>query len=243
MRTLNTMLSFDTIKSNERGHVNHGWLKSAHTFSFANYHNPKQMGFSDLRVINDDYISAGGGFGMHPHQSMEIFSYVTEGELEHKDSMGNGEVIKSGDVQFMSAGAGVVHSEFNPTQDQTTHLFQIWIYPNEKGGTPTYQQTNFSNEEKQGRLKLIVSDNQEDNSLLIKQNARIYAGLFNQGESTTFQMEKHRSYYAHVIKGSISFNGLPLSHGDGLKIFEGQGELTIDQASDAEILFFDLNKH
>ena len=243
MRTLDTMLAFDTIKSSERGHADHGWLKSAHTFSFANYHNPKQMGFSDLRVINDDYIAAGGGFGMHPHQSMEIFSYVTEGQLEHKDSMGNGEVIKAGDVQFMSAGSGVVHSEFNPTNDQTTHLFQIWIFPNEKGGTPTYQQKNFETSEKQGKLRLIISNTKEDGSLFIKQNAKIYAGLFKSGENAVFNMNKNRSYYVHVVSGDISFNGLPLTKGDGLKIYEGQGDLVINNANDAEILFFDLNKH
>lgn len=243
MRTLDTMLAFDTIKSSERGHADHGWLKSAHTFSFANYHNPKQMGFSDLRVINDDYISAGGGFGMHPHQSMEIFSYVTEGQLEHKDSMGNGEVIRAGDVQFMSAGDGVIHSEFNPTNNQTTHLFQIWIFPNEKGGTPTYQQKNFKQSEKQGKLKLIVSDTKEDGSLFIKQNAKIYAGLFKEGENTVFTMNKNRSYYVHVVSGDISFNSLPLTKGDGLKIYEGEGNLIIDNANNAEILFFDLNKH
>ena len=243
MKNLDTMLSFDIIKSAERGYADHGWLKSAHTFSFANFYNPKQMGFSDLRVINDDYIAAGGGFGMHPHQSMEIFSYVTEGQLEHKDSMGNGEIIRSGDVQIMSAGSGVVHSEFNPTLDQTTHLFQIWIYPTEKGGTPTYQQKNFSREEKSGKLKLIISDTQEDGSLFIKQNAKIYAGFFDKEDNINFYMNKNRSYYIHVISGNISFNNLPLSTGDGLKIFEGDGNLSIKDANQAEILLFDLNKH
>lgn len=192
MKNLNSINKFEIIRSNERGMANHGWLKSAHTFSFANYYNQKKMGFSDLRVINDDYIDAGQGFGTHPHASMEIFSYVTEGSLEHKDSMGNGTIIKTGDVQLMSAGDGVRHSEFNPDQSQRTHLFQIWLFPNTQGGTPTYQQKYFPPSDKQGKLKLIISNSPSDEHLFIKQNASIYAGLFNDDEKTSFSMNKSR---------------------------------------------------
>lgn len=239
----NNIQNYEILKSNQRGHANHGWLNSYHSFSFADYYNPRQMGFSDLRVINDDDIAPGMGFGMHPHRDMEIFSYVTEGELAHKDSMGNGETIKVGDVQLMSAGTGVRHSEFNPSSKNKSHLFQIWILPSEPGGQPGYQQKYFSEESKRGQLKLIISPNGEKDSLVIKQNAKIYAGLLNGEESTHLETVLSRSYYVHVIKGSIHVGGILLSAGDAIKIFEMDGNLTFDKADNAEILVFDLMKH
>lgn len=242
--TLNTnILNYEVLSSNNRGFVDHGWLKSAHSFSFANYYNPKQMGFSELRVINDDLIAPGMGFGTHPHESMEIFSYVTEGQLQHKDSMGNGTIIETGDVQLMSAGDGVRHSEFNPSHNQQTHLFQIWIYPSRKGGTPTYQQKNFSKENKKGNLKLIISNSYSDEHLFIKQDTSIYAGIFDKNDILKFNMNENRSYYVHVIKGDISFDNINLHTGDALKIFKGKGDLTIHSGNNAEVLLFDLPQH
>lgn len=235
--------NYEVLKSEERGYANHGWLKSYHSFSFANYYNPRQMGFSDLRVINDDVIAPEMGFGMHPHRDMEIFSYVTEGELSHKDSMGNGETIKVGDVQLMSAGNGVVHSEFNSSSTDNTHLFQIWIMPSEKGGKPNYQQKYFAPKEKQGKLKLIISQDGRDGSLIIKQNAKVYAGLFDKEDNYILKTDINRSYYVHVIKGSIYIDGIPLTQGDAIKIFSIDGDLVFANGREAEILVFDLNKH
>lgn len=240
---MSNLKKIEILRSNERGYANHGWLKSYHSFSFANYYNPKQMGFSDLRVINDDVIEANKGFGMHSHKNMEIFSYVTEGKLAHKDSMNNEETILTNEVQLMSAGSGVMHSEFNPSNNESTHLFQIWIMPNTMNEEPTYQQKSFSDDEKRGKLKLIVSPEANNGSLKIKQNTYVYAGLFDEIEHTSFNMEKNRSYFIHVIKGHVSFNEISLSKGDALKIFEGEGLLSIHNAKDAEILFFDLDKH
>lgn len=235
--------NYEVLKSEERGYANHGWLKSYHSFSFANYYNPRQMGFSDLRVINDDVIAPEMGFGMHPHRDMEIFSYVTEGELSHKDSMGNGETIKVGDVQLMSAGNGVVHSEFNSSGTYNTHLFQIWIMPSEKGGKPNYQQKYFAPEEKQGKLKLIISQDGRDSSLVIKQNAKVYAGLFDKEDNYILETDINRSYYVHVIKGSIDVDGIPLKSGDALKIFDINGPLFFNNSNESEVLVFDLLKH
>lgn len=242
MKTHKSFKKAEFLRSNERGTANHGWLKSHHSFSFANYYNPQQMGFSDLRVINDDYIAAKGGFPTHPHSNMEIFSYVTEGALAHKDTMNNEETIQAGDVQIMSAGTGVAHSEFNPT-NTTTHLFQIWLYPSVEGGNPRYQQKRFLDSEKQGKLRLIISPDERDGSLGIKQNAFIYAGLFDGVEETNFPLKSERSYYLHVLSGEIDANGELMETGDALKIFEDDGELILNNATNAEVLFFDLNKH
>lgn len=234
--------NYELLLSSDRGHAKHSWLDSKHSFSFANYYNPKQMGFSDLRVINDDTIDAGQGFGMHGHENMEIFTYVTSGQLAHKDSMGNTEIIEAGDVQLMSAGRGVRHSEFNASAINKSKLLQIWIYPSEKGGLPSYQQNNFSNEDKKGKLKLIISEHGEADSLSIKQNAKIYSALLSIDNKINFTMSKERSYYLHVVNGELSVNGKNLYSGDALKIFEGEGELVLDNGLNAEVLLFDLNK-
>lgn len=234
---------FEFLKYEERGHAKHGWLDSKHSFSFAQYHNPFQMGFSDLRVINDDWIDGGYGFSKHPHNNMEIFTYVLEGALEHKDSMENGEVINPGDVQMMSAGTGVFHSEFNPLPNTKTNLLQIWLYPNVKDENPTYQQQSFKSEDKRGKLKLIVSQDQRNGSLKIKQNASIYAGLFDGDEQATLPVNEDRSYFVHVVKGDVKINDIPLKGGDAMKIFKAMKDIKISNGKNAEILIFDLNKH
>lgn len=226
-------------KANDRGPANHGWLNSWHTFSFANYFDPKQIGFSDLLVINDDTVDAGRGFGAHPHDNMEIFSYVLEGELGHQDSMGNGSTIKPGDIQLMSAGNGVVHSEMNASKTDSVHFLQIWIMPNVKNDAPNYQQIHVSNEEKQGKLRLIISPNGADHSLTIRQDAKVYAGLFDKNDTETFQLDFQRYYYLHVAKGSLHVNGQTFNAGDGARIRE-ESALTFSNGNDAEILLFDL---
>jgi redox-sensitive bicupin YhaK (pirin superfamily) len=238
-----TLNNFELHRSEERGSGDHGWLKSKHSFSFANYYNPKHMGFSDLRVINEDRVSSGRGFGMHGHKNMEIFSYVLEGQLQHKDSMGNGEVIIPGDVQLMSAGTGVMHSEFNPSPDNGVHFLQIWIMPKENGGQPSYQQKNFDNTSKRGNLKLIISEAGENGSLKVKQNAKVYAGLFDGEESAKLEVDVARSQYIHLVKGQLKVNGIELNGGDALKIYGNNKELFFHDGKDAEVLVFDLNKH
>ena len=226
-------------KANDRGPANHGWLNSWHTFSFANYFDPKQIGFSDLLVINDDTVDAGRGFGAHPHDNMEIFSYVLEGELGHKDSMGNGSTIKPGDIQLMSAGNGVVHSEMNASKTDPVHFLQIWIMPNVKNDAPNYQQIHVSNEEKQGKLKLVLSSDGADHSLTIRQDVKVYAGLFDKDETETFQLNPDRYYYLHVAKGSLEVNGQRFNAGDGARIRK-ESELIFSHGNNAEILLFDL---
>ncbi|MGC7404691.1 pirin family protein [Pandoraea pneumonica] len=229
----------DIRKAADRGVANHGWLNSHHTFSFANYYDPKQVGFSDLLVINDDRVAPAQGFGKHPHRDMEIFSYVLEGALEHKDTMGTGSVIEPGDVQLMSAGRGVAHSEFNHSPTSPVHFLQIWIVPNEKGITPEYQQQRFTPEEKRGRLRLIMSPDGADNSLHIHQNARVYAGLFDGDESATLAIAPNRYAYVHVARGSVELNGVALGEGDGVRVRE-ETALTLSKGRDAEVLVFDL---
>lgn len=229
-------------KASDRGLANHGWLKSFHTFSFASYRNPAEQGFSDLLVINDDRVSAGKGFGQHPHRDMEIFSYVLEGALEHQDSMGTGSVIRPGDVQLMSAGRGVTHSEFNHSHDEPVHFLQIWIVPAVGGAEPRYQQANFSAEDKRGRLKLIISPDGTDGSLHIRQDARVYAGLFDGDESATLKLPANRNAYVHVARGSVELNGLQLQEGDGVRLRQEQ-LIELSKGSDAEVLVFDLRPH
>lgn len=238
-----TLNNFELHLSNARGGGDHGWLKSKHSFSFANYYDPKHMGFSNLRVINEDRVSPGRGFGMHGHKNMEIFSYVLDGQLQHKDSMGNGEVIVPGDVQLMSAGSGVMHSEFNPSADNGVHFLQIWITPKENGGQPTYQQKKFDSSSKRGKLKLIISEDGQDNSLKIKQNAKVYAGLFDANESFKLKVDVARSQYVHLVKGQLRVNGVELNSGDALKIYGNNKELLFHDGKDAEVLVFDLDKH
>src|SRR5947199_4453341 len=188
-------------RSNERGYADHGWLKSFHTFSFADYFDPQHVEFGPLRVINEDRVQAGAGFGTHGHRDMEIISYVLSGELAHKDSLGNGSTIRPGDVQRMSAGTGVRHSEFNPSRSDSVHFLQIWIQPNVLGIAPTYEEPRFSSEEKRGRLRLIASPDRADDSVLIHQNARIFAGLFDGTESATLELNDGRRIYVHVARG------------------------------------------
>ncbi|MBX8549323.1 pirin family protein [Pseudomonas cichorii] len=226
-------------KASDRGAANHGWLKSFHTFSFASYYNPLEQGFSDLLVINDDRVAAGKGFGQHPHGDMEIFSYVLEGALEHKDTLGTGSVIRPGDVQLMSAGSGVAHSEFNHSASEPVHFLQIWIVPNVAGAQPTYQQEHFSPEQKRGRLKLIISPEGNDGSLKVRQDARVYAGLFDGNESASLELAADRHAYVHVARGSVMLNGERLGEGDGVRLRDEQ-QIHLSEGVDAEVLVFDL---
>jgi hypothetical protein len=226
-------------RADERGYADHGWLKSFHSFSFAEYHDPDHMGFGPLRVINEDRVAAGMGFGTHGHRDMEIISYVLGGELAHKDSMGNGSVIRPGDVQRMSAGTGVMHSEFNHAKSQTTHFLQIWIQPNVRGIAPGYEEKRFEAAEKRGRLRLIASPDGADGSVTIHQDARVYAGLFDGDESATHEVAVSRRAYVHVARGSVQLNGTPLAAGDAAR-WIGAGRLTLAGGGDAEVLVFDL---
>jgi len=232
-------------KSSERGAADHGWLKSRHSFSFADYHDPRHMGFGNLRVINEDRIAPGSGFGTHGHRDMEIVSYVLSGELAHRDSIGTGEpgsatgVIRPGDVQRMSAGRGVQHSEFNHAPDQTTHFLQIWIEPNVRGIAPSYEQKAFADGEKRGRLRLVASPDGAEGSVLIHADARLYAGLFDGGETFTLALDPTRKGYVHVVKGEVEVNGQKLSGGDAAKL-EKESQVTLSAGRDAEVLVFDL---
>ena len=230
---------FEVRKSEDRGHANHGWLDSHHTFSFADYYDDKHMGFGPLRVINEDRVHAGQGFGTHGHRDMEIISYVLEGELAHKDSMGTGSVIRPGDVQRMSAGSGVRHSEFNHSKDQTTHFLQIWIQPNVNGIPPSYEEKHFSAEEKRGRLRLIASEDGSDGSVLIHQDAKLYVGLFDGAETAELTLAQGRRAFVHVARGSVTVNGIALKTGDALKVTDEQS-LKISGGQQAEVLVFDL---
>jgi len=226
-------------KAEERGHANHGWLDSFHTFSFADYYDPQQMGFGTLRVINEDRVAPAMGFGKHPHRDMEIISYVLEGALEHKDSMGTGSVIRPGDVQRMSAGTGVFHSEFNASRDQPVHFLQIWIEPNRLGVAPGYEQKTFAAGEKRGRMRLIVSPDGAEGSVKIHQDARVYASILNGNDSARYTLPEGHLGYIHVARGSVKVNGVALSTGDGAKI-SGESDLELCDASGAEVLLFDM---
>ncbi len=226
-------------KNTERGHANHGWLDSWHTFSFAGYHDPAHMGFGHLRVINDDTVAAGQGFGTHGHRDMEIISYVLDGALEHKDSMGNGSVIRPGDVQRMSAGSGVRHSEYNPSRTERVHFLQIWIEPNVSGIAPGYEEKHFGIDEKRRRLRLVASPNGADGSVTIHQDARVYAALLDGEQTATHTLAPGRRAYVHVARGQVSINGLVLDSGDGARITD-ETQLTLSSARDAEVLLFDL---
>lgn len=203
---------------NDRGKTKTSWLDSSHTFSFADYHDPDHMGFSDLRVINDDYLAPGGGFASHPHRDMEIISVVLEGELEHKDSMGNGTVIKVGEIQKMSAGTGVIHSEYNPSGLEITRFLQIWIFPDRQGLEPSYQQRNFPMEELLNTFRLVVSPDARQNSIVISQDAELYEGKLQQGAMVEMEISAQRKYWVHVASGRVSVNGDDLEGGDGMGI-------------------------
>ena len=226
-------------RSADRGHADHGWLKSFHSFSFADYYDPRHMGFGALRVINEDRVAPGMGFGTHGHRDMEIISYVLDGELAHKDSMGTGSVIRPGDVQRMSAGTGVRHSEYNHAADRTTHFLQIWIEPARTGIAPSYEEKRFEAADKRGRLRLIGSPDGALGSVLIHQDARLYAGLFDGAESARLELDPRRRVYVHVARGEVTVNGQELAAGDALALQE-VAELSIDQGREAEVLVFDL---
>ena len=233
-------------KSSDRGYADHGWLKSAHSFSFADYHDPRHMGFGNLRVINEDRITPGSGFGTHGHRDMEIVSYVLEGELAHKDSMGTGSaqgapagVIRPGDVQRMSAGNGVQHSEFNHARDQTTHFLQIWIEPNVRGIAAEYEQKHFDAAAKRGKLRLVASPDGRDDSLTLHADASISAGLFDAGESAELALDPKRKAWVQVVRGKVVVNGERLGPGDAVG-FENESALKIGQGENAEVLVFEL---
>ncbi|HUL97064.1 MAG TPA: pirin family protein [Usitatibacter sp.] len=227
-------------RSNERGLADHGWLKSFHTFSFADYHDPKHMGFGPLRVINEDRVQPGQGFGTHGHRDMEIISYVLEGGLAHKDSMGNGSVIRPGDVQRMSAGTGVRHSEFNASDRDLVHFLQIWIEPSQRGVAPSYEEKRFDDASKRGRLALIASPDGREGSVRIHQDASLYAALVDGTESIDFQPAAGRLVYVHVVRGEASVNGQPLSAGDAMKLSGHENRVRVEKGRGAEILVFDL---
>lgn len=226
-------------QSQDRGYADHGWLKSYHSFSFAGYHDPEHMGWGNLRVINEDRIAPGTGFGSHGHRDMEIISYVLSGSLAHKDNIGNGTVIPPGDVQRMSAGRGVVHSEFNHEQDNLTHFFQIWIEPNQRGITPGYEQKTFPEQDKRGALRLVASPDGAQGSVTIHADASLYAGLFTGNEAATLALSPKRKAYVHVVSGSLNVNGQKLQAGDAAKLSEEQ-LVKLSEGFDAEVLVFDL---
>jgi redox-sensitive bicupin YhaK (pirin superfamily) len=227
-------------KSQDRGYADHGWLKSFHSFSFAGYYDPAHMGWGNLRVINEDRVAPGMGFGTHGHRDMEIISYVLEGNLAHKDTMGNVKGIPPGDVQRMSAGTGVQHSEFNHAPDRTTHFLQIWIEPNALGIAPSYEQKTFPDADKRGRLRLIASPDSADGSVTIHADARVFAGLFDGPESAQLALDPKRKAYAHLVRGALRVNGRDLAAGDAALI-EQEGRLTLEQGQGAEVLVFDLH--
>ena len=226
-------------RGTQRGHANHGWLDSWHSFSFADYYDPQQMGFGALRVINEDRIEPGAGFGTHGHRDMEIISYVLDGELAHRDSIGNGSVIRPGDVQRMSAGRGVMHSEFNHSQERSVHFLQIWIEPNVFGISPGYEERHFDPASRRGQLRLIASPDGRDGPVRIHQDAYVYAGLFDGAEAAALPIAAGRRAYLHVARGAVTANGRPLQAGDALKISE-ETRIELANGLAAEVLLFDL---
>jgi redox-sensitive bicupin YhaK (pirin superfamily) len=226
-------------KSHDRGHADHGWLDSHFTFSFADYYDPQHVQFRTLRVMNDDRIAGGGGFPTHPHRDMEIVTYVLEGALAHKDSMGNGSVIKPGDVQYMSAGTGVAHSEFNASDSDTAHLYQIWMFPDRRGYKPVYDQKHFTDADKRGKLRLVVSPDGRDGSVEIRQDNELYATVLAPGESVEHALKPDRHAYVQVVRGSVTLNGAQLDAGDGAAV-SAEKSLQLTGVNDAEVLLFDL---
>ena len=226
-------------RSAERGYADHGWLQSFHSFSFADYYDPAHMGFGPLRVINEDRVAPGSGFGTHGHRDMEIISYVLDGELAHRDSMGNGSVIRHGDVQRMSAGSGVRHSEYNHAADRTTHFLQIWIEPNVTGITPSYEEQRYADAEKQGRWRLLASPDGADGSVRIHQDARLYAARLAPGDSLTAELAAGRLGYLHLVRGALTVNGQALTTGDAVAARD-ESRLVVAAGADSEALLFDL---
>lgn len=229
----------DIRRANQRGYADHGWLRSFHTFSFADYYDPAHMGFRALRVINEDRVQPGMGFGAHSHRDMEIISYVLEGALAHKDSLGNGSVIRPGDVQRMSAGTGVTHSEFNHSNDELVHFLQIWILPERAGARPSYAEKRFDEAEKRGRLKLIGSRDGRDGSVVIHQDVALYASVLDEGEQVEHELAKGRGAWLQVTRGAVQVNGEELRAGDGAAV-KDEPTLTIRGVEPAELLLFDL---
>ena len=227
-------------KNQERGHANHGWLDTYHSFSFADYYDPDHMGFSSLRVINDDRIAPGAGFPTHPHRDMEIITYVLSGALAHRDSMGNGSIIQAGDVQKMSAGTGIRHSEFNPSEDTPVHLLQIWIQPRERGITPSYAQKSYRREDKKGRLCLIASPEADNDTILLHQDVRMYASILSAEDTISYPLQANRIAYLHVATGEVTANHKTLTAGDAL-ILQDEALLTLTTGSEAEVLLFDMH--
>ncbi|MEZ2240682.1 pirin family protein [Microcoleus sp.] len=226
-------------KSEARGHANHGWLDSYHTFSFANYYDPKYMNFRSLRVINEDVINGGKGFGTHGHTDMEIITYVLEGALEHKDSLGTGAVIKPGEVQRMSAGTGIQHSEFNHSPSDSVHLLQIWLLPDRNGLTPSYEQRDFPLAERQGRLRLVAARDARDGAVKIHQDVDLYAAVLDKDARVSHVLQSNRYAWVQVARGSVLLNGLALEQGDGAAVSD-ESELVIEATAEAEFLLFDL---
>jgi redox-sensitive bicupin YhaK (pirin superfamily) len=223
--------------ANERGHANHGWLNTYHTFSFANYYDPGHMGFRSLRVINEDRVAPGKGFGMHQHRDMEILTYVLEGALEHRDSLGTGSIIKPGDVQKMSAGSGIAHSEFNPSADEPVHFLQIWIMPDRAGIKPKYEQKAITQGE--GKLQLIAAPSEGDGTVHIQQDVNLYRALLDSGDSVTHPLQPDRHAWVQVTRGEVTLNGQPLHAGDGAAVSDEE-KLEIEAKENAEVLLFDL---
>ncbi len=226
-------------KANERGHADHGWLNSYHTFSFASYHDPRWMGFRNLRVINDDRVAAGAGFGEHPHRDMEIISYVLEGALEHKDSMGNGRIIKPGEFQYIAAGTGVLHSEYNPSQTDPVHFLQIWIQPDKPGAKPAYAEKSCASAAP-GRLNLVASKSGRDGSIHINQDTDLWLAKFNHREALTHELRPNRQAWIHVVAGEVELNGKLLAAGDGVAVSPAS-KLELAGRGEAQVLLFDLN--
>ena len=225
--------------ADSRGHADHGWLDSHHTFSFADYYDPAHMGFRNLRVINEDRVQPGRGFGTHPHRDMEILSYVLDGGLEHRDSMGTGSVIRPGDVQVMSAGTGVTHSEFNASPTDPVHFLQIWLLPERRGLKPGYQQRSFGTEEKDGRLRLVASPDGRDDSVTIHTDASVYAGVFAAGQRAEHPLASGRHAWVHIARGAARVNGRDLQAGDALAL-SNEPAVTVEGTSGGEVLVFDL---
>jgi hypothetical protein len=229
-----------TLRSrDQRGHANHGWLDTYHTFSFADYHDPAHMGFSVLRVINDDRVAAGAGFGMHPHRDMEIVTVVLDGTLEHRDSMGNVAQIKPGEVQRMSAGTGVLHSEYNPSKTEPVHLLQIWLLPAKEGVTPSYEQKNFPRAERLGAFRLVAAPDGAEGAVSINQDARLYLAALEPGQAATLSLKPGRKAFVHVATGKVRLNGQPLEGGDGARL-QDEREVRLEGLDAADVLVFDL---
>lgn len=226
-------------KAQERGHAEHGWLDTYHTFSFANYYDPQWMGFRSLRVINDDLVLPGHGFGTHPHRDMEIITYILSGQLQHKDSMGNGRIIGSGELQYMAAGTGVQHSEFNPSNTEAVHLLQIWIQPDKKGAQPRYAESSFSTAEP-NKFHLATSKSGRDNSIAINQDADLWLGKLEEGKEVTYNLSPNRHAWIHIAEGEVTLNGTILQGGDAVAL-SGENKIVISANKSSQVLLFDLN--